>query len=65
MTKIQDLQQAINTKNKIGDRIIKLEDDLCRERHSDTVCDFAKGSRYEKDAKDSMELKRKEILEKQ
>ena len=61
MTKIQDLQQAINTKNKIGDRIIKLEDDICRDSNSNTVCDAEKRNRYENAAKDSMELKKKEI----
>jgi len=61
MGRVQDLQQAKNTKNKIDDRIKNLEDDLCREKNSPTVCDFVKGSKYEKDAKDSMKLKRKEM----
>tara|TARA_B110000046_G_scaffold70948_1_gene78861 strand:+ start:535 stop:1260 length:726 start_codon:yes stop_codon:yes gene_type:complete len=61
MGKVQDLQQAKNTKNKIGDRIIKLEDDLCRERNSDTVCNKEMRNKYENSAKDSMKLKKKEI----
>lgn len=58
MTKVQDLQQAINTKNKIDGRIIELEDDICRESNTDAVCNKEKRNRYENIAKESMKLKK-------
>lgn len=61
MTKIQDLQQAKNTKNKIDGKIMELEDDICRESNTDTVCNKEKRNRYENVVKESMKLKKKEI----
>ena len=62
MTKVQDLQQAKNTKNKIDDRIITLEYEICRDsNNTDIVCNAEKRNRYENDAKDSMKLKKREI----
>lgn len=61
MGKQQDLTNAENTRDVIDDRIIQLEYELCQESNSDTVCDFVKGRKYEKDAKDSMKPKKKEM----
>ncbi len=62
MGKLQELQQAKNTKNKIDDRIITLEYKICQDsNNTDTVCNAEKRNRYENNAIESMKLKKKEI----
>ena len=66
MSKVKDLQQANNTKDKIDGKIINLEYEICKDSYSSTYCDDKKRRKYENAAKDSMILmiQEMEMLEK-